>query len=41
VTPGEAIGDLVEIREGVKPGEKVVLRPLEKMRDGIRVKTPE
>jgi RND family efflux transporter MFP subunit len=41
VTTGEAIGDLVEIREGVKPGEKVVLRPLEKMRDGIRVKTPE
>ena len=41
VTPGEAIGDMVEIREGVKPGEKVVLRPLEKMRDGIRVKTPE
>jgi RND family efflux transporter MFP subunit len=41
VTPGESIGDLVEIREGVKPGEKVVLRPLEKMRDGIRVKTPE
>ncbi|HXV21166.1 MAG TPA: efflux RND transporter periplasmic adaptor subunit [Desulfuromonadales bacterium] len=41
VTPGEAIGDLVEIREGVETGEKVVLRPLEKMRDGIRVKTPE
>jgi len=41
VTTGEAIGDMVEIQEGVQPGEKVVLRPLEKMRDGIRVKTPE
>jgi len=41
VTTGEAIGDMVEIREGVETGEKVVLRHLEKMRDGIRVKTPE
>ena len=38
IETGAAIGDLVEIRRGPQPGEKVVLRPLEKLRDGSAVK---
>jgi RND family efflux transporter MFP subunit len=37
VTLGPALGDQVEVRSGIAAGEKVVLRPLEKMRDGRRV----
>lgn len=39
VETGATIGDLVEIRSGPRPGEKVVLRPLEKLHDGMAVKT--
>jgi multidrug efflux pump subunit AcrA (membrane-fusion protein) len=35
---GERIGDLVELRQGPKPGEKVVLHPSEKLADGAAVK---
>ena len=38
IETGAAIGDLVEIRRGPQPGEKVVLRPLEKLHDGSAVK---
>jgi RND family efflux transporter MFP subunit len=38
IETGATMGDLVEVRRGPLPGEKVVLRPLEKMRDGIAVK---
>ena len=37
VTLGPALGDQVEVRSGIVAGEKVVLRPLEKMRDNRRV----
>ena len=37
VTLGPALGDQIEVRSGLVAGEKVVLRPLEKMRDGRRV----
>jgi multidrug efflux pump subunit AcrA (membrane-fusion protein) len=37
VTLGPALGDQLEILSGIAAGEKVVLRPLEKMRDGRRV----
>ena len=40
IETGAKIGDLVEIRRGPQPGEKVVLRPLEKLRDGTAVKSP-
>jgi hypothetical protein len=30
---------MVEILDGVKAGDTVVLTPLEKMKDGVRVKT--
>ena len=36
---GAKIGDLVEILRGPQPGEKVVLRPPEKLHDGVLVKS--
>ncbi len=39
VTTGETLGEMVEILDGVKAGDTVVLTPLEKMKDGVRVKT--
>jgi multidrug efflux pump subunit AcrA (membrane-fusion protein) len=38
IETGAKIGDLVEIRRGPQPGDKVVLKPSEKMRDGTAVK---
>jgi len=40
VTPGEKMGDLVEIREGLKPGDKVVLNPPGKLKTGSRITVP-
>ena len=37
VTRGSKLGDLVEV-SGVKSGDKVALKPLEKLKDGARVK---
>ena len=37
---GAKIGELLEIRSGVKPGDKVVLRPPDKLHDGARVSLP-
>jgi RND family efflux transporter MFP subunit len=41
VTLGENIGDMAEILSGVKAGDKIVLKPLEKMRDSLRIKVAE
>ena len=41
VVVGDRLGDMIEIREGVKAGDRVVLSPLKKMRDGIRIKVVE
>lgn len=41
VTAGSRIGDLVEITAGAKAGDKVVLKPLERLKDGSRIKTAE
>jgi RND family efflux transporter MFP subunit len=40
VTPGAKLGDLLEVA-GVKSGDKVVVRPLEKLKDGSRISLPE
>ena len=40
VETGDKIGELLEVRAGVKPGDKVVLRPSDKLRDGARVALP-
>jgi RND family efflux transporter MFP subunit len=37
VATGDKVGELLEITSGVKAGDKVVLRPPEKLRDGTRV----
>jgi RND family efflux transporter MFP subunit len=41
VKTGAAIGDLVEVLSGLKAGDKVALKPLEKLKDGKRIKTAE
>jgi RND family efflux transporter MFP subunit len=41
VTKGRQIGDMVEILTGAKAGDKVALKPLQKLKDGTRVKTAE
>lgn len=41
VTLGLRIGDAVEVTSGVKAGERIVLRPLDKMKDGKKIKTAE
>jgi RND family efflux transporter MFP subunit len=41
VTLGNRIGDMVEIVSGVKAGSKVALKPLEKLKDGTKIKTAE
>ena len=38
IETGATLGDLVEVRRGPPPGDKVVLRPSEKMHDGTAVK---
>ncbi len=40
VETGDRIGELLEIRAGIKPGDKVVLRPPDKLRDGARIRLP-
>jgi RND family efflux transporter MFP subunit len=41
VTVGGRIGDGIEVREGIKPGEKVVINPPKKLRNGSKVKRKE
>jgi len=41
VTLGVRVGDLVEVVSGVKAGERIATKPLEKLRDQSRVKTAE
>jgi RND family efflux transporter MFP subunit len=38
VETGATLGDVVEVKSGVKPGEKIVLRPAEDLADGAEVK---
>jgi multidrug efflux pump subunit AcrA (membrane-fusion protein) len=37
VETGAKLGDLVEVR-GLKPGDRVALKPLDKLSDGARIK---
>ncbi|HSQ02828.1 MAG TPA: efflux RND transporter periplasmic adaptor subunit [Burkholderiales bacterium] len=37
IEKGESIGDLVEVKSGLKSGDRVVLRPPANLRDGARV----
>jgi membrane fusion protein (multidrug efflux system) len=37
IQPGESVGDLLIVREGVKPGERVIVDGLQKARPGAKV----
>jgi len=41
VVTGRVLGDLTEIKEGVKPGDKVVLAPPGSLASGVKVKTSQ
>ncbi len=41
ITVGDRIGDGIEVREGINPGEKVVVNPPKKLRSGSKVKRKE
>lgn len=41
ITVGEELGDMIEILEGVKAGERVVLKPPKRLRSGSRIKIAE
>lgn len=41
VTLGGKLGDLVRVDSGVKAGDRVATKPLDRLRDGSRVKTAE
>jgi multidrug efflux pump subunit AcrA (membrane-fusion protein) len=38
---GVALGDMVEVTTGLKGGEKIVARPLDRVQDGMRITTTE
>jgi RND family efflux transporter MFP subunit len=41
ITTGAKLGDMIEVLSGVKAGDRVVLKPLNKMRVGLRIKVAE
>lgn len=41
VVTGNRLGDFVEILSGIKPGDRVVLRPLNKLKNGSKIKISE
>jgi RND family efflux transporter MFP subunit len=41
VTTGEDMGDMVEIKSGVKPGDRIIVNPPRRLKPGDRIKTPE
>ena len=41
VTVGGKIGDSIEVREGVQPGERIVVNPPRKLKNGSKVKRKE
>ena len=38
---GSPLGEMVEVQGGVKPGEKIVVNPPSRLKDGAKVKTLE
>jgi len=41
VKSGESFGDLIEVLDGLKPGDRVVLNPAARLRDGSRIQIRE
>jgi RND family efflux transporter MFP subunit len=40
VSVGEQFGDMIEVLSGLKSGDKVVLKPLDKLKNGSKIKLP-
>ena len=40
VVPGEKLGEMTEIKSGVAAGDRVVMRPPDKLHDGSRIAAP-
>lgn len=40
IQTGATYGDVLEVKQGVKPGDKVVIKPPERLRDGAAVSVP-
>jgi RND family efflux transporter MFP subunit len=41
VVLGARMGDMVEVKSGVRAGEKIAVNPLEKLKDGMKIKAAE
>lgn len=41
ITLGEVLGEMVEVSGGIKAGDRIVLKPLDKMRNGVKIKVTE
>jgi RND family efflux transporter MFP subunit len=41
ISTGEKLGDMIEVLSGIKSGDRVVLTPLDKLKDGDRIKIIE
>jgi multidrug efflux pump subunit AcrA (membrane-fusion protein) len=41
VEPGEKLGDMMEIKAGLKPGDRVVIKPPKRLKDGSKIKIAE
>ena len=41
ITTGEKLGEMIEVLQGVKAGDTVVMKPLERMKDGAKIKIVE
>lgn len=41
VKTGEKLGDLIEVVDGIKPGDRIIAKPPDKLKNGTRVKIAE
>lgn len=41
ISIGAKIGDMLQVTSGIKPGDKIALRPLDKLQNGSRIKMAE
>lgn len=41
VTTGKKLGDLIEVTSGLKPGDRIVARPTDRIRGGVRIRPSE
>ena len=41
VKTGGQIGDMTEVLDGIKPGDRIIARPSDKLKNGSRIKIAE